>query len=201
VEWDLRKTAVLLVGFQNDYFSSDGILRGVIEESRRVTRALVHTVELLEKLEDTPALLVETPIVFTENYDELEEPVGILKRIAELGAFQASTPGSETVPEIARFGSRLMRVPGKRGLNAFSSTDLEETLRRNGIRDVVLCGAVTSICIDSTGRSAHERGFRVSVLSDCTCSRTPFEQSFYCEEIFPLYGNVVSADAFLEGAS
>lgn len=51
--------------------------------------------------------------------------------------------------------------------------------------------AVSSVCIDSTGRSAYELGYRVTVLSDCTVGRTSFEQEFYCEKIFPLYGEVI----------
>jgi nicotinamidase-related amidase len=61
----------------------------------------------------------------------------------------------------------------------------------------VLAGTVTSICIDSAGRAAHERGYRVSILSDCTSSRSNFEQDFYCEQIFPLYANVVSSNDLL----
>ena len=87
-------------------------------------------------------------------------------------------------------------VPGKRGLNAFSNTDLNDELRARGIENVVLAGAVTSICIDSTGRAAHERNFNVTVLADVTASRTPFEQSFYCENVFPLYANVCTSDEF-----
>ena len=65
-------------------------------------------------------------------------------------------------------------------------------LNKNGITNIVLAGTVTSICIDSTARSAVELGFNVTVLNDCTSSRTPFEQSFYCEEVFPLYAKVCS---------
>ena len=193
----LAETAFLLVGFQNDYFAADGILRQFIEESDRVTNALGNTVGLLERVQASDATLIETPIVFTEDYSELSDPVGILASIKEHGAFRAGTKGAETVPEIASFGSRLLRVPGKRGLNAFSNTQLETVLRERHIQEVVLCGAVTSICIDSTGRYAHERGFRVTVLNDCTCARTPFEQDFYCKEIFPLYASVVGSAGLL----
>jgi nicotinamidase-related amidase len=118
--------------------------------------------------------------------------VGILKTIKEVGAFKAGTKGSETIPELQRFGDRIIEIPGKRGLNAFSNTDLDRLLRDRGITDVVLAGTVTSICIDSTGRSAHERGFKVYILSDCTSARTNFEQDFYCEQIFPLYADVIN---------
>jgi nicotinamidase-related amidase len=47
---------------------------------------------------------------------------------------------------------------------------------------------VTSLCIDSTGRAAYERGYNVTVLSDCTSARTNAEQDFFCTSVFPLYG-------------
>lgn len=191
--------AVILVGYQNDYFAEDGILRGAIEESSRTNNVLANTISLLDQLVDSDALLIQTPIIFTENYAELEEPVGILKTIVDVQAFKAGTPGSEVITEFQGYGDRIVTVEGKRGLNAFSNTGLERLLVDRGIKEVVLAGAVTSICIDSTGRAAHERGYKVTILSDCTAGRTNFEQTFYCENIFPLYANVSTAKALTGG--
>ena len=193
----MDKTAVIFVGYQNDYFADDGILRAVIEESDRTNRILENSIAVAEGLRDTPATMIQTPIVFTENYSELVNPVGILKTISEVKAFQAGTPGGDIIAEFKDFGDRIITVEGKRGLNAFASTELNDTLKDRGIEEVVLSGAVTSICIDSTGRAAHERGYRVSVLSDCTASRTPYEQDFYCENVFPLYAEVLTSGEFL----
>tara|TARA_B100000678_G_scaffold218969_1_gene186315 strand:- start:123 stop:728 length:606 start_codon:yes stop_codon:yes gene_type:complete len=191
------KTAVIFVGYQNDYFADDGILRAVIEESDRTNRILENSITVVEGLRNTPATMIQTPIIFTEDYSELVNPVGILKTIAEVKAFQAGTPGGDIIPQFKEFGDRIITVEGKRGLNAFASTELDDTLKERGIEQVVLSGAVTSICIDSTGRAAHERGYRVSVLSDCTASRTPYEQEFYCENVFPLYAEVLTSGEFL----
>ena len=193
----MDKTAVIFVGYQNDYFADDGILRAVIEESDRTNRILENSIAVAEGLRDTPATMIQTPIVFTEDYSELVNPVGILKTISEVKAFQAGTPGGDIIAEFKEFGDRIITVEGKRGLNAFASTELNDTLKDRGIEEVVLSGAVTSICIDSTGRAAHERGYRVSVLSDCTASRTPYEQDFYCENVFPLYAEVLTSGEFL----
>ena len=130
---DPERTAVVLIGYQNDYFAADGVLSQVIEESSRVTGNLAHTVDLLQRLCPTPILVVATPIVFTPDYRELIEPVGILKTVSELRAFRAETKGAETIPELRRFGQRIIEVPGKRGLNAFSNTDLDSLLRVPGI--------------------------------------------------------------------
>jgi len=186
-----KNSALILIGYQNDYFATDGILHDVIEESSRATGVLANTVELLTRASSSEMLIVSTPIIFTPEYDELVEPVGILKMIKEVGAFNSGTKGSDTIPELIQFGSRILEVPGKRGLNAFSNTELDPLLKDRDIEYVVLAGVVTSICIDSTGRSAFELGYKVSVLSDCTSGRTVVEQDFFCDNIFPLYAEVL----------
>jgi nicotinamidase-related amidase len=193
-----QHTALVLIGYQNDYFSPTGILYGVIEEFSKVTNVLANTVHLIQCLAPTPALIVTTPIFFTPNYEELIDPIGILKTIKEVGAFQAGTPGSETIKELDPFKDRILEVPGKRGFNAFINTNLDEILKQQGVTNIVLAGAVTSICIDSTGRAAHEKGYHVTILSDCTSARTVLEQEFYCSGIFPLYAEVVAHSELLE---
>ena len=197
IQYDLDKTAVILIGFQNDYFAADGLLEGALEDSEGRSKMLANTQKLLRGLQDSNALLISTPIVFTPDYRELSQPTGILEVIKDLGAFREGEKGAETIPEISEYGDRIQEVPGKRGLNAFSNTELEKVLSERAIEDVVVAGVVTSICIDSTGRAAHERGYRVSILSDCTAGRSAFEQDFYCEKIFPLYAHVIGSGALL----
>lgn len=189
----MPKFALVLIGFQNDYFSDEGILHSYISESSAVTGALSNTIKLIENHHDSFDVIVSTPICFTENYDELTNPIGILSAIKEVGAFKQGTYGAKEISEFDPFKDVITTIPGKRGLNAFTDTELESFLLENDISDVVLAGTVTSICIDSTGRSAHERGFNVTILNDCTSSRTPFEQQFYCEHVFPLYSRVIGS--------
>ena len=195
---ELKQTALVLIGYQNDYFAPDGILHAFIEESSSVTGTLANTVDLIEHLKDTPVLIVSTPIAFTADYNELVEPVGILQTIKEKGAFQAGSKGSETIHEIHQFGDRIIEVPGKRGLNAFSNTQLDEIFKEHGITDVIMAGVVVSICIDSTSRAAVENGYKVSVLSDCSSGRTVFEHEFYCSNIFPIYAEVIDHHQLLK---
>jgi len=193
----LSKSAIIFIGYQNDYFANDGILKGAIEESAKTNDVLKNTLGVITATKDSAATLIQTPIHFTEGYEELDEPVGILKIIQDVGAFQKGRPGSDIIQEFKNYGDRIQVVDGKRGLNAFSNTELEQTLIQNGVENVVLAGAVTSICIDSTGRAAHERGYNVFVLADCTAGRSNFEQTFYCENIFPLYATVLNSKDFI----
>ena len=195
---DFSKTALILIGFQNDYFSPKGILYDVVEESSRITGVVENTLSLLAACAEQFALVVNTPIHFTQNYSELKNPIGILKAIADVGAFKAGSYGAQTIEQLDFFSNVIEVVPGKRGLNAFTHTALAQKLKEQGVTNVILAGTVTSICIDSTARTAVELGFNVTILSDCTSSRTPFEQTFYCEEVFPLYARVCDSKTFIK---
>ena len=195
---DPNNTAILLIGFQNDYFAPDGILHNVIEASATTVKTVENTKQLLQDLVNTDVLIISTPIFFTPDYKELVEPVGILKTIKDVGAFQQDAKGSETIPELKPFDEQILEIPGKRGLNAFMNTNLNDVLKQRNITNLVLAGAVTSVCIDSTGRSAYEQGYQVVVLSDCTSARTVFEQEFYFENVFPLYAKSMSSLQLLD---
>ena len=136
--------------------------------------------------------MINLPILFSPDYHELNNPSGLLELIKQVGAFRRNSPGGEVSPEILAFGDRVMHLEGKTGFNAFLGTNLEETLQEHGIEHVILAGVVTSVCLDSTGRAASEKGLSVTIASDCTAGRSQTEQEFYCENIFPLYANVAT---------
>lgn len=183
-------TALILIGFQNDYFSAQGILKDILTGIPKPAEVMHNTLNLLAALRDTPLPIFTTPIIFTEDYSEISEASGILSTIKEVEAFKEGTPGAQTSPEIAAFGDRIREVKGKRGLNAFYRTELEALIRADNIKNIVFAGAVTSVCIDSSARFAYEHDYNVTILSDCTSGRTSTEQDFYCSSIFPIYADV-----------
>ena len=190
---DPTTTALILVGYQNDYFANDGLLRGVVEEPGAVDRVLADSLAFIERAADAGVTIISTPFILDADYRAMADPVGILNTIKVSGAFAAGSTGADTIPELLAFGDRVIYVSGKGGFNAFSNTALDQTLQEREIHDVLVAGMVTSLCIDSTGRAAYERGYNVTILSDCTYGRTAGEQEFYCQNIFPLYGAAVAS--------
>ncbi len=58
---------------------------------------------------------------------------------------------------------------------AFSSCGAEsfvERLEELGVKQVVLCGLETHVCVNQTAHDLLDRGFQVHLLLDCVCSRS-----------------------------
>ncbi len=78
----------------------------------------------------------------------------------------------------------------KRQWGAFYGTELDLQLRRRGIKTIVLGGIATNFGVESTGRDAFERGYRLIFASDAMASRTAADHTFAISRIFPRIGRV-----------
>jgi nicotinamidase-related amidase len=82
------------------------------------------------------------------------------------------TPGSEGA-KIHHTVRGLDREPVvlKHHVNSFRETDLKEILDRHAIEDVVICGAMSHMCVDAGVRAASDLGYRCVVVHDACATR------------------------------
>merc|ERR1711874_343347 len=80
-------------------------------------------------------------------------------------------------------------VKGKKGLDAFPGTDLESLLVRNGIETLAIGGFLTNCCVESTMRTACEKGFNVVTLTDCCATTSEEGQKGAAEGTFGMFSS------------
>lgn len=91
------------------------------------------------------------------------------------------TRGAEVIDELKpREGDIVIR---KGTYSGFSRTSLDGTLKRLGVRRLVLTGIVTNVCILYTAIDAYMRGYEVSVPEDCVAALRTEDHRFALRQI------------------
>jgi len=180
-------TALILVDIQNDYFPG-----GRME---------------LVGMEEAGAKAKELLMQFREN----RRPTFHIQHIAERkGAtfFLPNTEGAEIHEVIKPFPKEL--VIQKHYPNSFRETPLLQELNEAQVKRVVICGAMSHMCIDATTRAAADFGFECMIVHDaCATRNLEFAgKTIHAEQVHGsfmaalagIYARVVSLREYLSGS-
>lgn len=140
------KSALLLIDIQNDYFPGG-------------------KKELFE-----PEAAAKNAKTVLDYFRANKLPIFHIKHIntdENVGFFLPDTIGAEINKSV--FPQNEEKVLIKHTPNAFIGTSLENDLRLLGIEQLVICGMMTHMCVNSTVRAASDLGFNVLLPEDaCT---------------------------------
>jgi len=202
------KTAIVLIEPQNDFLSEGGTMYAYIKDQLKERNVIANLQNLLNGARGKVAKIFYVPFhPFDEGFPELKKggPAyeglrGIeidMKADWGTGAWLRGTPGPEIIKELTPQKGDIV-VEGKKTLDAFHSTALDYLLRANEIEYVAFTGFHTNWCVESSARSAYDKGYRVIVIADCTATDTQEEQDYAEKFIFPKIGKVMNHKEFLE---
>jgi nicotinamidase-related amidase len=192
---DPRKTALVLIEYQNDFTTEGGSLHDAVKGVMDETGMLENTKRLVDEARKAGATIIHAPISFAPGYGELGNPdkvYGILKGVVDTNSFVKGTWGVEICDDMTPHEGDIV-VEGKRGLDTFATTNLDFVLRSNDIQTVVLGGFLTNCCVESTMRSAYEKGYDVITLTDCTAATSDEEQRVATARDYPMFSQPMTS--------
>lgn len=144
----MSKRAVIFVDIQNDYFpGGKWTLHGV-------EAAADNAAKLLESARRKGDLVVHIRHEFPT---------------AEAPFFAPGSEGAKINDRVKNLDSEAVVL--KHHINSYRETNLKEILDKNGVDEVIICGAMSHMCIDAVTRASNDFGYKVSVVPDACASR------------------------------
>jgi ureidoacrylate peracid hydrolase len=192
-----KETAVVLIEFQNDFCTEGGKLHDGLKGELARQKTIPNAARLAEGARKKGATVIHSPFIFNEKYFEDHQMQGIVKAVADGGAFREGSWGAEIIDDLKpREGDKVLS--GKCTLCGFNNTNLDNILKEANIKNVVIGGFLTNFCVESTARSAYDKGYAVTIMKDATAANSMEEQNHSEEKIFPLLGQTLTVDQFLD---
>lgn len=89
-------------------------------------------------------------------------------------------------------------VVRKRRYSGFYQTDLQLVLDELNVKNVIITGVMTNICVRATAHDAFFLGYQVLIPRDCCMASSSREQESTLFDIDYCYGNVVDSGMLLD---
>jgi nicotinamidase-related amidase len=178
--------ALLLVDIQNDYFPGGKMELAGMNEAAAQARTLLAT------------------------FRQRHWPTYHVQHVSlRKGApfFLPDTPGVEIHESLAPLPGEKVVI--KHFPNSFRDTGLQEILAAAGVNKLIICGAMSHMCIDATTRAAADLGFSCTAIHDACATRDlvfgetviPAAQvhGAFMAALASFYARVLSVEEFLSG--
>jgi ureidoacrylate peracid hydrolase len=212
---DRAETAVLVVDMQNDFGAEGGMFDRAGIDIAPIRKVVQPIARVLAAARQEGLTIVYLKMGFQPDLSdagELGSPNRerhLLFGVGQMVPSPNGTPtrtlirdqwGTQILPELAPESGDLELY--KHRFSGFYQTELDAVLRKSGIRNLIVTGCTTSICVESTIRDAMFRDYSCLLLADCCAEpighqlpRSNHEASLLVVQL--LFGWVTQSEAFL----
>lgn len=177
--FELKHTALVIIDMQRDFVDPGGFGEALGNDVSLLRKAIAPTRKVLEAARRRGMLVIHTREGHRPDLSDLPPSKKLRGRLKNgigdpgpMGRILVrGEHGHDIIDELKPApGEPVVDKPGK---GAFYATDLDSMLHNRGIRQLVVCGVTTEVCVNTTVREANDRGYDCLVLEDCVGSYFP----------------------------
>ncbi len=213
---DPAQTAVIVVDMENDFVAKGGMFDRAGADISGAQKAIAPTAKVVAAARQARLKIIYLKMGYRADLSDLGAPdsvnrtrhlkFGVGQKIRapdgrESRILSRDTWDTDIVPELKPQDSDI--VIYKTRFSGFYQTDLDATMRKFGIKYLIVAGVTTSICVESTVRDAMFRDYLCVLLRDCMSEpighdlpRTNHDASLLNVEV--LLGWVSDSEQFLK---
>jgi len=178
-EFEPTSTALVIIDMQRDFVDPGGFGEALGNDVSLLRKAIEPTRKVLEAARGREMLVIHTREGHRPDLSDLPASKKLRGRLKSgigdpgpMGRILVrGEHGHDIIDELKPApGEPVVDKPGK---GAFYATDLDSILHNRGIRQLVVCGVTTEVCVNTTVREANDRGYDCLVLEDCVGSYFP----------------------------
>ena len=179
-----KKTAVLVLDFQNDFVAQEGIASPYCGDMDRMAGLISHIPSVLEFSRKRGYEVIFVRFLGDKRYqlpNMQHRDIVLGKRPKCLEGSWGAEPHSSVNPVS---GERVFNKQAH--FDAFLCDGFERYLVERGYERLVLLGVYCDVCLDSTARTAFQKGYYITVVSDCTTAlHLPLQDSLtFMEKVY-----------------
>jgi ureidoacrylate peracid hydrolase len=192
---EVSDTVLVVIDVQNDFCAKDGYFDRTGADLDLVEPAVSNMIELISAARSAGVRIIYVkshydPVYLSRTQNERRRRVGW-----DIPLCRQGTWGAEFY-RVAPTDGDVVVI--KHRYDSFFNTDLELILRSNDIRNLVLAGVATNVCVESTLRSAFFRDFEVVLAEDCCAARTMPAHNATLENVRRHFGLVAKNSDILQ---
>lgn len=194
----MNKSALILIETQNEWMHSDGKLRKLlVTDEQMMIDSIANIEKALAFARENDIEVIHVGLRFQKGYPELANgKSGLRKAIPNAGTFPLNEFGSQFYETVQPIDGEFI-VTGRVGASGFTGSNLDAYLRNNKIENLYLVGYATHVCVESTLRDAHDKGYNTFLISDATSAFNRTQQDYVLSEIVHHFGEHLTTKEFI----